>query len=221
MIFRTANQCYSRFWKVYDLCQLCVDNVIEASLSARSEFKSDRISFNRALRYLNAAHMFGYVGLRTGHDIENFVKPFNGQYFLLTPAEVDQLSALCSQPGGDRRCFNTLILWAFDTAGSTSLTKNIKDLRKSIAALWELEEEPVPFVYIWLAYLLSSIYLVVFVLYVSQFPSTPIDELIGIVIVIINNVIISMQIVYMLANPHSLRCLLLDFQVLVLGYRQR
>lgn len=78
-----------------------------------------------------------------------------------------------------------------DAGGDTSaVSKGAKDLRKGIHALWELEAEPIPFVYIWLMYFLSSIYLLVFVLYVSQFESNPLDELIAAVVVILNNVFV-------------------------------
>lgn len=86
-----ANQCYSRFWKQYDLCQQCVDAVSEAALSARVELRGNEKTLRRALRLLNAAHVFGYVGLRTGYDMDNLFSPFNAQYQILSETEVGKL----------------------------------------------------------------------------------------------------------------------------------
>ena len=104
-----VNQSNGRLSDMYKQSMDCQQRLVEAATLAATSLP--KASARRLLRYLNAAHIAGYVGLsysRT-YNQENVFDELNASLKLLTPGELSRVNALDMNLGGD--CYRELVVW--------------------------------------------------------------------------------------------------------------
>ena len=87
-----VNQSFERFYTLYGAsmkCEGCVFNVAALVKTSLPQAHSYRL-----IRYMNAAHVAGYVGLSGVYDYDNFFKPLNEKNHFLTQEECDRMKRI-------------------------------------------------------------------------------------------------------------------------------
>ena len=83
------SQAYSRFMAQYTISKNLVKCLIRITYAAKNTLPyPDAL---RLVRFMNAAHIAGYVGLSSAYSVYNMFLPLNIQYTLLTEKEVERL----------------------------------------------------------------------------------------------------------------------------------
>lgn len=78
-----VNQNYTRFYTMYTN-SMTIESKINLMLICRNHMSTEDVW--RFMRYINTAHMLGYVGLSPTYTVDNFVHPINEEQNLLLPA---------------------------------------------------------------------------------------------------------------------------------------
>lgn len=129
---------------------------------------------NRLVRYMNAAHITGYVGLSSVYPSGSFFRHLNEQMALLTDQELKRMKEIDLDKGGS--CSRELIAWAMkevqmaqtkgqvDRELATYLRSEICKLRAAIGELYNAKDLPIPFFYVHFICLLTVMYLPLFAL---------------------------------------------------------
>eukprot|EP01034_Spumella_vulgaris_P030602 gene30602-37845_t len=126
------------------------------------------------MRYLNAAHLLGYVGLSAVYNDENFFDPMNADLQLLTDSEVSRVKEIGTDTGGS--AYREVIGWCLeiiyhhfhtdpDLLDVNTMDRMVDELltfRGKVGALFDYDDQPIPFVYVHLLTLLTEIYLPLF-----------------------------------------------------------
>jgi len=127
----------------------------------------------RMVRYLNAAHAAGYVGLGQAYSKKHFFQNINAKYALLTVSEANLLNDSVDMDAGPEAC-HQLVEWCMkdvDSAYEAKLLEvkdfvNIREkllaMRSSIDTLYDYADQPIHFFYIHFLILLSTLYLPLF-----------------------------------------------------------
>jgi hypothetical protein len=103
-----VNQSNNRFNEMYKHSTECTRRIFDAAgLAATTLHKPNAL---RLIRYMNAAHVAGYVGLSHTYTKRTFFDELNRTLNLLTPAEMEYIEKCDMDHRGD--CFREIINWA-------------------------------------------------------------------------------------------------------------
>lgn len=144
---------------MYDITQICAPAFPKASSS-------------RLVRYLNAAHVAGYVGLSRTYSKQEFFDKLNEKYQLLNADEMKRIGALDMDYGTD--AFHELVSWCMmdietafrqnhiDAREKSALKDKATQFRSTMDGLYDYSDQPIHFFYIHFLCLLSTVYLPLF-----------------------------------------------------------
>mmetsp|Transcript_11508 Transcript_11508/g.31031 ORF Transcript_11508/g.31031 Transcript_11508/m.31031 type:complete len:401 (+) Transcript_11508:189-1391(+) len=166
-----VGQSYNRFHKQYSYSMSCEGRIFDVATTAAVALPRERAV--RLVRYMNAAHAAGYVGLSRYYPYSTFFKELNAQNRFLTDQEVERMEQINMDVGGS--CYREIICWCIAEISSAVKAGYIKDplvaaafksrvlsLRGSIGALYDYDDQPVTFFYIHFLTLLIALYLPLF-----------------------------------------------------------
>jgi len=171
-----VNYANERFTKMYEASMGCEGRIFDVAALACSSLS--RVDGLRLLRYLNAAHVAGYVGLSSTYTYANFFTAANKAKGLLTTSEVKRMESICMNKGGS--CYRELISWAvvevreaqknslIDDQMAYQYRELIMKLRGCIGTLYDYDDQPIQFFYVHFVCLLSIVYLPLFTLEVAS-----------------------------------------------------
>jgi len=175
-----VNQTNGRFFTMYGLAKKCageVQNVaglVVTMLPAENPQEGASAAAHRLVRYMNAAHMAGYVGLGGPYSRRHFFDHFNQNYTVLTKQEMARIEHLQMDEGS--AVFKELITWCqrdvgravkagqLDSYQSLRLHQHILGLRGSMDGIYDHCDQPTHFFYVHFLCLLSVLYLPLFAL---------------------------------------------------------
>ena len=156
-MYKTSMRCPGR---IYDICQIVAPTPIP------------KVAARRLVRYLNAAHVAGYVGLSRTYSEQEFFCKLNEEFYMLTPHELASLKHFEMDHGPD--AYHELISWCMQDI-ETAFQKNLIDAREKSAlkdkttqfrdamdSLYDYCDQPIHFFYIHFLVLLSAVYLPLF-----------------------------------------------------------
>lgn len=154
-----------RFTTQYENSGKIIGKVMNICLLSKSYFST--ADSWRMMRYANAAHLVGYVGLSDVYSDSNTFKPINQIQKLLNSDEIKRLEDIGVDNGGS--CCGEVICWMLDLLSIRSkeiedsnrmsiplsssqlyfiLHEEILQLRGFIALLFGFRDQPLPFVYL-------------------------------------------------------------------------
>lgn len=165
-----VNQSNSRFFGLYGHSMACKGRIFDAASLAVTCLPYAQAS--RLVRYMNAAHAAGYVGLSEVYPSSNYFNYVNKQMGLLTPQERDRLDTIDLDKGGS--CSREIIIWCMNEVAAAErqgiigerLAIRFRDeilaLRGAIGALFNAKDLPIPFFYVHFICILTTLYLPLF-----------------------------------------------------------
>jgi len=168
-----ANNRFDDLFKASMSCRDCITDI--AALSCTCLPRAEGL---RLLRYLNAAHVAGYVGVSGTYTYDNFFTKINKAQRLLTTSELKRMESICMDTGASS-CYCELISWSlalvekacvnghFESRNQFYFTPNILKLRGSIGTIYNMNNQPIKFFYVHFVSLLSVLYLPLFTLEVA------------------------------------------------------
>jgi len=166
-----VNQSNSRFNEMYKKTAEIRRRILDtASMAAITMPPAQAL---RLVRYLNAAHAAGYVGLSITYTQASFFDELNRSLGLLTPSEMAYIDQCDMDHRGD--CFREITNWAMmdiRTAEKTDeviegrvssvLYGRIMEFRAAMDNLYDYCDQPIHFFYIHFLCLLTSVYVPIF-----------------------------------------------------------
>lgn len=167
-----VNQNNSRFFEMYKLSKKCAGQIQDVAGLVVSELPTEDAA--RMVRYMNAAHIAGYVGLSDVYTKHNLFDKFNEQSNLLNEKEFARLKQSNMDAGAGT--FKELCTWCqgevskahkakhIDSIEAHHLHGHILQLRASMDGMYDYCDQPVHFFYIHFLCLLSALYLPIFAL---------------------------------------------------------
>ena len=157
---------FYRFTAQYDNSTKIIGKIVNICLLSKSYLTSEDTW--RMMRYANAVHLLGYVGLSDVYTDSNTFKPINHIQKLLNSEEIKRLEEIGLDNGGN--CFREVICWMLDLLSNRSnekeddnatlssslvssqlcimITDEILQLRGFVTLLFFFEDQPLPFVYL-------------------------------------------------------------------------
>ncbi len=162
-----ANQSYTRFTTLYGNSMSMEGRIFNVALLARTNLPTNEAW--RLMRYLNAAHLLGYVGLSEVYSETNFFDPMNENLQLLTESETARVKEIGVDSGGSG--YRELIGWCLeiiyhhfhadllDLNTMDRMVAEVLTLRGHIGGLYDYDDQPIPFVYVHLLTMLVDIYM--------------------------------------------------------------
>ena len=165
-----VNQSNQRFQDMYKESKNACKRIYDLAATATTALPPAEAA--RLVRYINAAHAAGYVGLNQAYTKNNFFLPVNNTYHFLTPAELDLMNQQASMEGPE--AFHLLCEWCLQDVSAAYDQKmiEVKDfvglrdkglaLRSSMDMLYDYSDQPIHFFYIHFLILLSTLYLPLF-----------------------------------------------------------
>eukprot|EP00542_Grammatophora_oceanica_P016504 CAMPEP_0194027060 /NCGR_PEP_ID=MMETSP0009_2-20130614/1288_1 /TAXON_ID=210454 /ORGANISM="Grammatophora oceanica, Strain CCMP 410" /LENGTH=426 /DNA_ID=CAMNT_0038666007 /DNA_START=16 /DNA_END=1296 /DNA_ORIENTATION=- len=127
---------------------------------------------HRLNRYLNAAHLCGYIGLSDTYTSENFFRHVNESHRIVTEKEMVRLRLLGMDEDGS--AYRELLTWAMlevqtvfeagkiDPRLASHYREKINETRTCLDSLFEYSDQPISFFYLHFLSLLSALYLPLF-----------------------------------------------------------
>jgi len=104
-----VNQAQARFNVMYKQTCACKARITDVACTAGSYFP--KANANRIVRYVNAAHAMGYVGLASDvYSMHSFFLPINKELKLLTNEEFERVRELETAAKG--AAFKEILIWA-------------------------------------------------------------------------------------------------------------
>lgn len=167
-----VNQTNTRYFDMYKLAKASAGRVQDIAGLAIANF--DSASARRIVRYMNAAQVAGYVGLRGPYSTKHFWNYFNQKHNLLTTAELLRLEVSSGSMDSGAAAFKELITWCqkdvylaqkagfVDSYQVVQLHGKILDLRAAMDGIYDYCDQPPPFFYIHFICLLTAFYLPLF-----------------------------------------------------------
>ena len=158
------------------------------------------------VRYMNAAHAAGYVGLSLTYNKKSFFDEFNKTMKFLTPKEYSRVSALDMDYSG--ACYKEITTWVMkeialaenkgyvDSRLANFLRQKLLEGRGAMDSLYDYADQPIHFYYIHFLCLLSALYLPLFA--ISNACSAGVDENVHLSSDIINGVIVLVQAIFVI-----------------------
>jgi hypothetical protein len=165
-----VSQAYSRFNSLYSLSMSMEGRIFDIATLSRAALPRERGL--RLVRYMNAAHAAGYVGLSGTYSNDNFFSHINESWKLLTDQEYGRMNEIDLDLGGS--CYRELLAWCMmevqeaategllDPYQASMMRDLILRFRGSMGALFDYDDQPVSFFYLHFIVLLSSLYLPLF-----------------------------------------------------------
>lgn len=160
----------NRFDKLYLDSTALQGRIFDMSLLARSTLPTDRAM--RLIRYLNAAHIAGYVGLSPKvYSMDDCFFHLNKKYQLLTDAEFCRLREIGMGEGCGSAIHREALAWCavevqdalragiIGEYTSVLFHEKIMSMRGSFANMFDLDDQPILFFYIHFIHFLSAVYL--------------------------------------------------------------
>lgn len=175
-------QCYTRYTAQYEAAMGCKGRIFDAVILARTIM--DGPSAWRLFRYMNAAHLLGYIGLTDTYTENNLFKPLNAKYALLNDAEISRIREIGFNGGCAHR---EVLAWAIEAIrtelnankinifDANTLVGEVCMLRAKMGLLYDFADQPIPFSYIHFINLMVFLYLPIFSfgVAVNYAPDTP------------------------------------------------
>mmetsp|Transcript_2869 Transcript_2869/g.6752 ORF Transcript_2869/g.6752 Transcript_2869/m.6752 type:complete len:409 (+) Transcript_2869:43-1269(+) len=208
-----VNQTNSRFFDMYALSRACSGRVQDIAGLAAAKLPSSIA--HRMVRYMNAAHLAGYVGLGGPYTKENFFDHFNELHGLLQPDELAKfdkhnVTGLYAWAGAHREnnVFKELCTWVqkevataqkegiIDSIEATDMHTRILNLRAHMDGIHDTCFQPPHFFYIHFLCLLSALYLPLFAIDMSatlgwdSANSNILTELVAAIIVLLQSIFV-------------------------------
>ena len=165
-----VNQNHKRYFGLYNDAMACKGRIFDvATLSVA--YLPKEVSM-RLVRYMNAAHAAGYVGLSKTYPSHTFFDELNRELGLLTDDEYDRMRECNLDKGG--ACNRELIAWCMmevhrmhrqgvlDHYLADQFRTQILGLRASIGKLYNAADLPIPFFYSHFICFLTVVYLPLF-----------------------------------------------------------
>ena len=162
-----VNNSHARYFDQYDQAMACKGRILDvASLAATYLPKT---TAHRIVRYMNAAHVAGYVGLSSTYSYPNFFVKVNKDFCLLTALELERMNTIDLDKGGS--CNRELIVWCLreiqfchaqgiiDHELSREFRDHILRLRAALGTIYDAADLPIPFFYVHFISLLTALYL--------------------------------------------------------------
>lgn len=194
------NQGYSRYTAQYEQSMRMEGRIFNATYFARDNLPT-AIAW-QFVRYVNGAHLLCYLGLSTEYKRGNLFIPFNDANRIFTEDEIQRLDEIDMDTGG--ACYREVLGWAMkllieakkdgylDFIIYSNMCAEALQLRGAIGALYDFEDQPIPFVYVHLIYSITLMYLSLFAYFVGT--SLPADhnhlrDIVGIIIIFIFSLI--------------------------------
>jgi hypothetical protein len=104
------SQAYSRYTQQYDLSMRMEGRIFNLCYLARSALSPHEAW--RLIRYINAIHVLGYVGLSTIYKEENLFSILNQEFRLLNDLETSRLQSIGMNNGGN--AYREVLCWTVD-----------------------------------------------------------------------------------------------------------
>ena len=151
----------------------CKGRIFDAATVAITTLPKERAT--RLVRYMNAAHVAGYVGLSDTYQYHSFFKQINESLKMLTDTELARMHAIDLDAGGS--CHRELIVWCMneirsaqeagelnDSELANTLRHEVMKLRAAMGKLFDAKDLPIPFFYVHFICFLTAMYLPLFAL---------------------------------------------------------
>ena len=167
-----VTQCYTRFWSQYECAMAARGRVFDCMIVARSALADSAMW--TLYRYMNAAHVLGYVGLDAFYTPENLFEPMNEEHQLLTDAELQIIEKIGYRGGS---AYRQVLVWAahllleelksgsIDQMTWQVLNAEVLGMRGKMGMIHDFVNQPLTFSYVSL--MNFSIYFYLIILTVS------------------------------------------------------
>ena len=165
-----VNQNHKRYFGLYDHSMACKGRIFDVATIAVTTLPKPMAT--RLVRYMNAAHAAGYVGLSKVYPSQSYFRHVNETLGLLTDRELKRMNEMDLDKGGS--CSRELIVWCLqeiqtarannlvDPELANQLREQVLKLRASIGQFYNAADLPIPFFYVHFITLLTSFYLPLF-----------------------------------------------------------
>ena len=167
LVFFT-NNAVNRFDELYHVSMACSANIFNAATLASSSFPRERGL--RLVRYLNAAHVAGYVGLSETYNYDNFFLPLNESKRFLTKQELERIELIDMDAGGGS-AYREIVAWCMEEVND-AVTKGIisemiawesrqfiQNLRNELNTMFNYDDQPIHFFITHFTVLMTVIFL--------------------------------------------------------------
>jgi predicted membrane chloride channel (bestrophin family) len=165
-----VNQNHKRFFGLYGDAMACKGRIFDTATLAVTTLPYAKSA--RLIRYMNAAHAAGYVGLSKIYPSDSYFSHVNDALGLLTKEERARLDDINLDKGGS--CNREIIVWCMrevqtaqregllDNELANNMRSQILQLRAKIGSLYNAKDLPIPFFYIHFIVVLTTLYLPLF-----------------------------------------------------------
>ena len=162
-----VNQNHKRYFGLYNESMKCKGRIFDVATLAVANLPPEMA--HRLVRYMNAAHAAGYVGLSTTYPAGSYFKHVNEELCLLTEKELARMHEIDLNKGGS--CNRELIAWCMmdihqakkkgllDKELANTMRDQVLQLRAAIGQLYNAADLPIPFFYVHFICLLTALYL--------------------------------------------------------------
>jgi predicted membrane chloride channel (bestrophin family) len=166
-----VNQANARFQDMYKESMNACKRIYDVAGSVATALPMERA--RRLVRYMNAAHVAGYVGLSHAYSRRYFFETMKNEHGLLTETEMELIQHIDMDTDGPDAC-HALVEFCMKDIDSayrenlievkdfTGLRDKLLAFRGSIDVLYEYSDQPIHFFYIHFLCLLSTLYLPLF-----------------------------------------------------------
>lgn len=194
------NECYLRYKAQY-LEQVRGMNTIVSIAEYSHSFISNKDRVHQLVRYLNVAHIVAYTGMTELYAESNLLVPMVEEFNLLTRKELELIRSFDSDDDG-KGALACIVYWAHDvirqsakageipTKARANITQHIELFRQTMFLMFSYQELSVPFNYIHLVELLSTIYCPLFAMAISLRNVTDVGMLADLLVITIVNIFI-------------------------------
>lgn len=165
-----VNQNHKRYFMLYGNSMACKGRIFDVATIAKTILPKE-VAY-RLVRYMNAAHAAGYVGLSAVYPSHSYFRHVNDHCRLLTDGEMERMNEIDLDKGG--ACNRELIVWCISEINQAKikyqldnelvnlLHNQVLQLRAQIGQLYNAADLPVPFFYVHFISLLTVMYLPLF-----------------------------------------------------------
>ena len=194
------NNGFSRYTQIYYVSMSCQGRIFDLSFMCRSYLSIEKSM--TIWRYMNAAHVLGYMSFSRIHSEDNFWRPLNDKHKFLTEVEYETLKAAYDLRSGGSG-YREVLEWAIEeleeevSANRLSQFRAFKifdqlsRLRGAIGSLVDYKDMPVPFVYVHYINVMCILYLPLFAFLVAfGFQEDERTEFIGFFVVVLNSIFV-------------------------------
>lgn len=173
-----VNQTHKRYFDLYSNSMAVKGRIFDVAALAKTTFGSDQAAARRLVRYLNAAHAAGYVGLSDTYPSGSFFAHVNSTCGLLTRREMTRMNVINMDKGGCAH--RELIVWClkeindaklrarndpnspFDSELINMLREKVLAVQAAMGQIYSAQDLPIPFYYVHFIVILTAMYLPLF-----------------------------------------------------------